>query len=135
MLGDGNRFALPFRQQQAAQRAQIVQYPAAAADVQGQLGQFETDQLERLCPAIGPFPKGYRDVGVHILAGLFNGLREEGNVFLRTFDAVKRRFRIVAHMCLQRNKSGAECLVTFSYSRTKSELANASFGAVSYWGG
>jgi hypothetical protein len=117
---------LAFRQQQAAQRPQIVQDPAAGGDVQGQLGQIVADQLERLAAALGPVRDGYRDIGIHVLAGLFNGFREEGNVFLRIFDAVKRRFRIVAHICLL-GLHWRGMLVAFTYSRTKARSSWASF--------
>src|SRR5579864_4206706 len=87
----------PFRLQQASQRTQVVQNPAAGLDMQGKLRQIVRDDLQRFFPALRAFAQGKSDFLIHLASGLFNGLGQQRNILMGAFNVVERRFRRIAH--------------------------------------
>jgi hypothetical protein len=93
-------FEAPLVQQQSAQRAQIVQEPAARGHMTRELRQIEVHYLERLFTAISAIGASQCDVGFNIGEGLLDRLRKQGDVFMGTFDVVERSLGFtMTHLC------------------------------------
>ena len=65
--------------------------------MQIQFGEVVRNQSQRFFPALGPVALGQRNFGLNLAAGFRQGLRQQSDILMRPFDAVKRRFRFVAH--------------------------------------
>ena len=76
---------------------QVVQNAPAGCDVQIEFGEIIGNQQERLFAALRTvaFRGGY--FGFHVAPSLVEGVGEQGHVFVRPLDAVKRRFGLIAH--------------------------------------
>ena len=86
-----------FRQQQSAERPQIVQNPPARCDMEIQLGQIVGHQKQRLLAAGCAIALRGRNFGLHIAPGFVQGFGEHSHILVRTLDTVKRRLGFVAH--------------------------------------
>ena len=85
-------FKTSFIKQKPAERAKVVQYTTACRHVSVQFGEVEVDKLQCFSAAAGIVGAGERYVGVDLGQSFPDSLREEADVFLRTFYIVKRSF-------------------------------------------
>ncbi len=85
------------RKQQTAERAQVVQNAPARGDMEVELSEIKGNQQQCFFSAVSAFPFGRNDLGFYIPTRFVQGFRQQGHVFVRTLDTVKRRFGLVAH--------------------------------------
>jgi len=75
---------------EAAERAKVIQNPAACGHMAHKLCKVEVNELKGLDAAFRIVCPGQRDVGLHLGQRILNGIREQANVLVGTLDVIER---------------------------------------------